>query len=97
MRTIGAAARAGCPRSDQPTPLPWAVGGDAESLAVDGDMVVVPTQRGEVVEVVGAAVAVFSNMVRLKPVAALTGVDGAATVTPGHEAANRRWDGPGGV
>ncbi|MCZ6462278.1 MAG: hypothetical protein O6705_08615 [Actinobacteria bacterium] len=40
-------------------PLPWAVGGDAESLAVDSDVVVVPTKHGEVVGVVGAAVAVF--------------------------------------
>ncbi len=43
------------------------------------------------------AAAQLPDVVRLQPVAALTGVDGAPTVAPGHEAAQRLRDGLCGV
>jgi hypothetical protein len=66
-------------------------------LAVDGHVVVVPAQRGEVVGIMVAAVATLPNVMGLKPIPALASVDGAALVSPGDGAPHRRRDRLGGI
>lgn len=70
----------------------WGVGVEPQSHAVDSDVVVKPTQCGEVVRVVVATMAAVSDVVGLEPVSAVTTIDGAATVSPCHEPADRRRD-----
>ena len=63
------------------------------AVAVDGDVVVEPAQGGEVVGVVGSAVAVGDDVVGLEPVAGVTPGDGASAVSVEHGAAYRWGDG----
>ena len=75
-----------------------AVGGglgvDPVAVAVDGDVVVVPAQRDEVVGVVVAAVLSFSDVVGLEAVGAVAPFDRALVlVAPLHVAADVAGDG----
>jgi hypothetical protein len=58
--------------------LGWGVGVYAVSGAVDGDVVVVPAQRRQVVRVVAAAGSPGDDVVGLEPVAGGTAGDDAA-------------------
>ena len=51
------------------------MGVDLVAVAVDGDVVVVPAQRDQVVGVVGAAVLSFSYVVGLEAVGAVASFD----------------------
>ena len=55
------------------------------------DMVMEPAEGGEVVGVVISALGPGAHVVGLEPIPAVTAIDGAATVTPAHETANRWW------
>jgi hypothetical protein len=69
-------------------------GVDPVAEAVDGDVVVVPAQGGEVVGIVVAAVGTLADVVGLEPVAAVASLDGALVlVPPGHVAADVAGDG----
>ena len=59
---------------------------------VDGDVVVEPAERGEVVGVVSAAVGAVPDVVGLEPIAAGAACDHTPAVTMCHEAAYRSWD-----
>ena len=59
-----------------------AMGVDGEAEPVDGDMMVVPAQGGEVVGVVVAAVLSFSDVVGLEPVSARASFDGTLPHVP---------------
>ena len=64
---------------EEASSLGWAVGVDSVSVAVDDHMVVVPTEGGEVVGVVGAASRFWGDVVGLEPVAGLASVGGAGS------------------
>ena len=69
------------------------LGVDPESEVVDGDVVVVPTERDEVVGVVVAAVGSLPDVVGLEAVLAVTAFDRAVSlVSPGDETPDRRGD-----
>ena len=70
---------------------PWI---DGESVAVDHNVVVVPTERDEVVGVGAAPLAVGDPVVGLEPVHRLAPVSGATAITVDHEAPQPRWDHP---
>lgn len=48
-------------------------------------MVMEPAKRGEIVRIVIAGFCPMLDVMRLKAVATSTPIDGATTVTPGHE------------
>ena len=62
--------------------LGWRVGVDGEALAVDHDVVVEPTQRGEVLGIRAPAVGPAGDVMDLEPIPAGTACNGAhRTVT----------------
>ena len=67
---------------------------DPVAESVDGDVMVVPAEGGQVVGMVVAAVLSFSDVVGLEAVAAVASLDGALVlVSPGDESSDRRRDG----
>ena len=74
----------------------WGVWVYPVAVSVDGYMVVVPAQGGEVVRVMCAAVCESGDVVRFKPVAAVAAVYDTSPVAMGHSVANCGWDGAGG-
>ena len=78
------------------SPLGRAVGVDAVSPVVDGDVMVPPAQRGEVLNVMSASLATGDNVVDLEPVAALASINGAAPVTIKDKTAYFGGNHPGG-
>ena len=59
---------------------------------MNGNVVVVPAQGGEVVRVVATAVTALPDVVGLEPVAARARIDCAAAVAPGNGTTNSGWD-----
>ena len=66
---------------EEPAAVWWCVGVDAMPFAVDGDVVVVPAEGGEVGGGVVASLASWCHMVGLEAVAAAAGVDDAFAVS----------------
>ena len=66
---------------EEPAAVWWCVGVDAVSFAVDGDVVVVPAEGGEVGGGVFSAVTSGGDVVGLEAVAAAAGVDDAFSVS----------------
>lgn len=93
LRRIGTAGVV----TEEASSLGWGVGVEAMSKTMGNHVMVEPAQRGEVVGVVITAVGTLANVVGLKSVAAPTPVDGATTITPCDETADRWCDGTGPV
>ena len=74
--------------------LGWCVGGYLVAHAVDDDMVVKPTQCGEVVRLRLPALGPGDAVVGLEPVAGDTAVGCAASVTVEDEPFEFGWDDP---
>ncbi len=55
------------------------------TATVNGNVVVPPAQRGEVLHVMGASLAAGNDVVDLEPVAAPTSINSATVVTKQHE------------
>ena len=75
--------------------LGWRVGVDGEALAVDHDVVVEPTQRGEVLRIGTATVDPAGDVVDLEPIPAGAACNGArCTVAVEDESSQAGWDHP---
>ena len=80
---------------EESSPLGWRVGVDRESLAVDHDVVVEPTHRGQVLRIRPAAVGPAGDVVDLEPIPARTARNRARrTVTVKNESSQAGWDHP---
>ena len=75
----------------------WAVWVDVVAVAVDNDVMVEPTQGGQVVWIVSTALAAGDDVVGLEPVAGSATVGCACpTVAMEDESSQLAWDGAGG-
>ena len=70
---------------DEPASQRRALRVETKTCSVDGDVVVIPTQRREVLSKVASALGPRLDMVRLESVAGGAGVDHAARLAPEDE------------
>ncbi len=72
----------------------WGVWVYPVAVSVDGYMVVVPAQGGEIVRMMCAAVRESGDVVGLEPVEAYTAVYDTFPVAMGNCVSDSGWDGP---